>query len=279
MSDTHWQTPAAAGGERAIDWLALHSPLPRQRLKDAMEKGAVWLQRGRHEQRLRRATKALQDGDRLALYYNPELLSRQAPPPALLHDKGRFSVWDKAAGMLAQGTRYGDHCALLRHAEKQLAPRPAFLVHRLDREASGLMVVAHDRAAAAALSKLWQTRAITKRYAVTVVGNAGEPGSERMITTPLDGQAAETHFCVVSGSASETLLEVSITTGRKHQIRRHLAGVGLPVVGDWRYGSGGASLALRAVRLAFTDPWLRRETHFDAPLQQSPPPQRERTAS
>lgn len=267
MSGQQWTTEAARGGERAIDLLAAVSELPRQRLKDAMEKGAVWLERGRREQRLRRATKPLLAGDRLTLYYDAALLALAPPPARLLHDAGRYSVWDKPAGLLAQGTRYGDHCSLLRLAEKQLAPRPAFLLHRLDREASGLMVIAHDKHAAGALSALWQTRAVTKRYAVSVAGEAGPPGSERSVAAALDGQPAESHFRVVGSEAGEggsiSHLRVTIATGRKHQIRRHLAGIGLPVLGDWRYGRGGRPLALRAVEIEFVEPWSKRRVRFE----------------
>lgn len=263
MSGQSWRSAPAQGGERAIDLLAGVCDLPRQRLKDAMEKGAVWLERGRREQRLRRATKALQAGDRVALYYDAALLALTPPAPRLLHDAGRYSIWDKPAGLLAQGTRFGDHCSLLRLAEKQLAPRPAFLLHRLDREASGLMAIAHDKGAAAALSALWQTRAVTKRYAVSVRGDAGTIGSEQHTSVPLDGQPAETHYRVVGHGDGVTHLLVTIGTGRKHQIRRHLAGSGLPVVGDWRYGQGGGALALRAVELTFEEPWSRRTVCFE----------------
>src|SRR5690606_8635717 len=113
---------------------------PKGRIKDAMNKGAVWHKRGSKTRRLRRATQILSAGDELALYYNPDVLALVPPAPVLLADESQYSVWIKPAGLLAQGSQEGDHCALLRLAELALG-RPVFLVHRLDREAAGLMLI------------------------------------------------------------------------------------------------------------------------------------------
>lgn len=256
----------ATGGQRAIDVLAEHCPLPRQRIKDALTKGAVWLRRGGgREQRLRRATRVLQQGDQLSLYYDAEVLALVPPEPALLADEGDYSVWCKPAGMLAQGTRFGDHCALLHWSERAFdPPRTGFLVHRLDREAEGLMLIAHTRRAADALSQLWQSQQIHKQYAVTVTGQVGAPGERRRIDTALDGKTAITEFEVVDvdEAGGRSTLSVTLITGRKHQIRRHLAGIGHAVVGDYRYGRGGEPLALRAVALQFQCPLSRRARNY-----------------
>lgn len=240
---------------RAIDLLAEHCPLPRQRLKDALQKGAVWLEQGKRAQRLRRATKELPVGARLSLYYDAELLQRSVAAPTLLADESAYSVWFKPAGMLTQGTPFGDHCALLRLCEIHWQPpRPSFLVHRLDREAQGLVLIAHNPRAAALFSELWQQRQVQKRYEVIVEGCPAPIGEMQRIDAPLDGKPAQTEFTVTAVEGPRSTLAVDIITGRKHQIRRHLAGIGHPVVGDWRYGSGGEKLALTAVALAFRCP-------------------------
>lgn len=243
---------------RAIDWLAEACDLSRSQLKDAMNKGAVWLLRQRQRQRLRRATKCPQVGDTLELWYDPELLARTSPAPTLVADEGRYSVWSKPAGMLAQGNEYGDHCALLRFVEQQLRPqRLVFLVHRLDREASGLMLVAHDGRAAAALSELWSKRDVDKRYCVSVAGRWPQ-ADWSLLDGPLDGREALTEVRLLNylPDADRSDLEVRIHTGRKHQIRRHLAAAGFPVIGDYRYGRrrAGETLQLRATGLSFNCP-------------------------
>jgi tRNA pseudouridine32 synthase/23S rRNA pseudouridine746 synthase len=252
-------------GTRALDALASATQLPKLRLKDALNKGAVWLRGRGGEQRLRRATKSLRRGDQIALYYDEALLKLEPPQPQLIADEIAYSVWHKPAGLLAQGTRYGDHCALLRWCEKHFTPaRDCFLVHRLDREAEGLMLIAHTRKAADAFSKLWQQRDITKQYRVIAHGNIGAIGEQRVIELPLDDKPSRTEFQIVEYDAEDnrTTLDVTLITGRKHQIRRHLASIGFPVVGDYRYGEGGEPLALRAVSLAFRCPLNGREKFF-----------------
>lgn len=260
---------AVAAGETgtACDILAAASGLSKQRIKDAMAKGAVWHAPARGTaRRLRRATARVAAGDHLKLYYDPQLLQRVGDAPDMLMDCGRYSVWYKPPGLLTQGTSYGDHCALLRYVEQWARPhRGAWLVHRLDREAAGLVLVAHDRGAAAALSALFQTRDIEKMYAVEVSGAAGDTGSTRHIETPLDGDPAATVYTVIAYDAVRdvTCLQVHLITGRKHQIRRHLAGAGYPVVGDWRYGTGGGALQLVAMTLRFQCPLSSQGREFN----------------
>lgn len=244
----------------AIELLAEASGLPRGRIKDAMNKGAVWHQgKGRGRRRLRRATTRLRPGDRLALHYDPELLARQVAVPACVLDRGRYSAWDKPAGMVSQGTDFGDHCALPRWVERHFQPpRPVLLVHRLDREASGLMLLAHDRAVAARLSALFHEGRVYKRYRVEVRGDLSRPGTG-VIEQPLDGKPACTRYrCLGYDAAADvSRLDVEIDTGRLHQIRRHLADLGHPVMGDPRYGTGNrtrAGLRLRALELRFPCP-------------------------
>lgn len=286
MSAQEFHATAANNGERVIDVLSAQSGLPKLRLKDALAKGAVWLHRGKHETRLRRATKTLQAGDKVALYYDPDVLQRVPPTPTLLADERDYSVWYKPAGMLAQGTRYGDHCALLRWSELAFTPaRTGFLVHRLDREAEGLMIIAHSPRAAKALSLLWQQtemgqqtktgqqseseRGLQKIYTVCVEGLLGAIGLRRRLDAALDGKQSTTDIEVIAldTAKARTVLRINLITGRKHQIRRHLAGIGHPVIGDYRYGSGGEPLRLQASELKFLCPLRRSERHYRVPEQ------------
>lgn len=245
----------------AADYLALRTGISKARIKDAMNKGAVWVQRGKKRQRLRRATSMLAAGDRIELYYDEDVLARHVSVPILVHDAKHYSVWNKPAGMLTQGTEYGDHCSLLRQVELSFRmKREAYPVHRLDREASGLVLVAHTKQAAAKLSELFQKQAVEKVYQVVVLGVAGSPGKSGTIDHPLDGRNARTHYTVESVDVNSGIstLSVKIETGRLHQIRRHFAMIGYPVMGDPKYGQGNKNtdgLQLRAISLAFPCPF------------------------
>jgi tRNA pseudouridine32 synthase/23S rRNA pseudouridine746 synthase len=218
---------------------------------------------------LRRAKAELRDGDRIELHYDRAILALEPPVVRCIADRERYSVWFKPPGMLAQGNDFGDHCALLRIAEiAWQPPRKVWLIHRLDREASGLMVVAHTQPAAAQLSRQFQHNQVRKRYRVQVRGNIGaEYGPQGCIETPLDGKPAVTGFCVELWNAERNVstLAVEIRTGRLHQIRRHLAASGFPVIGDPRYGAGNkdaGGLRLAAVGLAFQCPVTRKPVEF-----------------
>ncbi|RJX35550.1 MAG: RluA family pseudouridine synthase [Desulfurivibrio sp.] len=252
----------------ACELLARKTGLAKGRIKDAMTKGAVWLKKRQGKlQRLRRATAAVKPGDQLAIHYDASLLALVPPRARCVSDQGHYSVWEKPAGLLAQGTQYGDHCSLLRQAELFFTPpRPVFLVHRLDREAAGLMLIAHSREAASRLSLLLQRNLIAKRYQVQVLGNmASRPG--KRIDLPLDGKAAVTEYEAIAYDpvTNTSKVMVRIHTGRLHQIRRHFALIGHPVMGDPRYGIGNKNqegLQLKADQLIFICPFAKQELVF-----------------
>lgn len=254
-------------GERAIDLLAEATPsLSRQQIKRAMQCGAVWMQHGGQHRRLRRVTQPMNKGEKLDLYYDDYLLSLEPPPAAMLADEQQYSVWYKPKGLLAQGTMFGDHCSLLYFAEKHFTPRrDCLLVHRLDNGADGLMLIAHSRRSAAVLSELFQKRSMEKHYRVTV---EGAPALQA-IDTPLDGKDAITRILSVTPDPAQdrSVLDVTIDTGRKHQIRRHLASIGHPVIGDREYGHGGGKQALQlsAISLAFLCPITNQQRLYQVP--------------
>ena len=150
-------------GESAIALLASASGLSRQGIKQVMQKGAVWLSRNGNTRRLRRAKHKLHSGDELHLYYDPVIQATVAPVPQLIADEGDYSVWYKPQGMYSQGTKWGDHCAIGRWVERHL-DRTTFTVHRLDRAATGLILLAHKKSSAAQLSALFAQREIKKLY-------------------------------------------------------------------------------------------------------------------
>lgn len=258
----------------AIDQIADVTELSKQRIKYAMKKGAVWLthagesDKGSHTQRLRRAKKHLKVGDTLHLYYDEKLLAVEPPTAILIADEGDYSIWYKPYGMLSQGSKWSDHCTINRWAEQHLTPeRPAFLVHRLDRAASGVILVAHKKGSAAALAKLFEKREIDKRYRIIVHGNFGV--YPRTINNEIDGRAASSRASLLNYDHEQdrSLLEVKIESGRKHQIRRHLAEIGFAVIGDRLYGEEDDSedLQLIAYRLSFVDPATHEPHDYQLP--------------
>jgi tRNA pseudouridine32 synthase/23S rRNA pseudouridine746 synthase len=243
-------------GETAINLLSNASTFSKSQIKDAMNKGAVWLKRGKQITRIRRATKNLLAGDILRLYYDAKILALKPVEPELIDDSGIYSLWYKPAGLLAQGSHYGDHCALERLVQQRL-DRDCFLIHRLDREADGLMVFAHNFKVAAKLSAQWQEGQVSKFYRVGVNGLLPLDNQWHEITKPLDGKNALTRYRVIhcDDANDRCVLDIELITGRLHQIRRHMAGISHPVIGDSRYGKRfGEDLQLTAYKLAFNCP-------------------------
>ena len=253
-----------------VDFLHQHSGLSKQQLKDAANKGAVLMRRAGSARRVRRAKTALRSGDRIELHYDRDLLALQPPAARCIADHGSYSLWYKPAGLLAQGNEFGDHCALTRQAELAWTPpRQVWVIHRLDREAAGLMLLAHSKQAAAKLSQQFQHNQVQKQYRVQVLGNIGAVlGQQGRIDQALDGKTALTDFHVLGWDAQtqRSTLQVTIHTGRLHQIRRHFAEAGFPVIGDPRYGTGNKTaegLRLVAVSLAFLCPQRRTQVVFE----------------
>ena len=159
-----------ASEQLAVELLAQASGLSKLRIKDAMQKGAVWLQRSRgsaagrnrsRPRRLRRVKAPLQPGDTLHLNFDEQVLAQQALPATQVASQAGYSVWDKPAGMLCQGSRWSDHTSLERWVAQQHPDSgPVFIVHRIDRMASGLVLLAHSQAMAAALSGLFANREV-----------------------------------------------------------------------------------------------------------------------
>lgn len=254
-----------ASGEQAplADFLSARTGLSKGRIKDALAKGAVQLGHPKLK-RVRRATLLLKAGERIELHYDEKILALKPAEPRLIAERPQYSVWFKPAGVLSEGTACGDHLAIARLVEVKTA-KPVYLVHRLDRETSGLMLLAHSPQAAARLSALFQKHLIEKRYLAEVKGRP-EP-AEGSINTPLDGKPANTTYRLLSYDASRdaALLDVSIAGGRLHQIRRHLDAIGCPVIGDPRYGRGNknaSGLRLAAVSLSFSCPFTGEDLNF-----------------
>jgi len=200
-------------------------------------------------------------------------------------------VIDKPAGLVVHpgaGNASGTLMNALLHHAPQLAGIPrAGIVHRLDKDTSGLLVVAKTLTAQTDLVRQMQARSVKRHYLALALGNVERDGTvdaplgrhavqrTKMAVVRAGGKEARTHYAVLERFARATLLECRLETGRTHQIRVHLASIKHPLAGDAAYGktkSGDARLdafprqALHAWRLALVHPATGAEMAWESPL-------------
>jgi len=222
------------------------------------------------------------------------------PLPAdlrVVHEDADLLVFDKPAGLLTIATeRERDRTAyrlLWDYLAGQTPPRRPFIVHRLDRDTSGLVVLAKSPAVKRRLQAQFEARTVERVYVALVEGrvrdDAGtlttrlvEDRSLRVRPARRGAAAAReaiTHYRVLERRADATLLEIALGTGRRRQIRVQLAALGHPIVGDADHGSRRLGrLRLHAARLTFVHPATGRHLSLDSPppsdLARRPPKDR-----
>lgn len=253
-------------GSRLGDFLTKLTNLTTAELSDAAAKGAVWVQRRGKGKilRIRNLQERVSQEDIIQLFYDPKVLKLpEVSQLEAVFESSHYGVWIKPAGVVPQGSQAGDHASVLRYVEKA-KKKEVYLVHRLDRETLGLMLVAYDSKAAALLSHFFLKNEIKKEYEAIVLGEM-EIGHKETIKASLDDKEAITHIEVLDSKNNRSHLRVMIETGRLHQIRRHLDFIGHPVMGDPKYGKGNKNregLKLVASSLSFTDPWSLKVQTF-----------------
>jgi 23S rRNA pseudouridine1911/1915/1917 synthase len=217
----------------------------------------------------------LHDGARVAVART----AAPSPPPEpadvaydVVYEDEHLMVVDKPAGVVTHPAP-GHHGVTL----AEVLPEGSRVVHRLDRDTSGLLLVARSEEALVALQRLMKAREITREYTALVEGHPDaesgtidapigrDRGNRTVMSTRTDrARDAVTHFEVVERLPRTTLLRVRLETGRTHQIRAHLAAIGHPVVGDPQYGGSGSGRRiglsrqfLHASSLMFSHPFTR----------------------
>jgi len=198
-------------------------------------------------------------------------------------------VVNKGYGLLSMGTdkvREGTAYSILREYLKWVDPRnKIFIVHRLDRDTSGLMMYAKNMEAKNTMQHNWNNMVIERKYLCVVEGYVEKnEGQIRSYLTenscfevystdnPEEGQLAVTRYKVIRRGKGRTMLEVSLDTGRKNQIRVHMKDLGHPIVGDRKYGAGSSPihrLCLHAQTLRFVHPVTRKDMNFQTPVPSS----------
>ncbi|MDQ6419594.1 RluA family pseudouridine synthase [Paenibacillus sp. LHD-117] len=204
----------------------------------------------------------------------------------ILHEDEDIIVIQKNAGLLsiasAQETEMTAYRQLMSHVRAKDPGSRVFVVHRLDRDTSGIMMFAKSEKVQQLLQNDWQDAVKERTYVALVEGKVKKPegtisswlresSTLKMYSSqrPNDGQHAVTHYKTIQSSSSFTLLEVQLETGRKNQIRVHMEDIGHPIVGDKKYGSKSKALnrlGLHARVLAFVHPSTGQPMRFETEI-------------
>lgn len=292
-SVTWLEIDEGAAGQRIDNFLLRHlKGVPKSHIYRILRSGEVRVNSGRVD-----ATCRLELGDKvrvppIRLATRTEAGGKtvgQFSGTALFEDDALLVV-DKPAGTAVHGGSGVSHGVIeqLRHARPDL--RFLELVHRLDRETSGVLLLAKKRSALTRLHAMMRDGQVEKHYFVLVKGRWPNPrqhvklplykylteSGERRVMVSEEGQASHTIFSLEKAWADFSLLDAELKTGRTHQIRVHLAHLGYPIAGDDKYGDfplnkqlakqGLKRMFLHAHRIAFAHPLTGEALVFEAPL-------------
>jgi len=274
--DLHLEVAEQQAGQRLDQLLAQVWPdFSRSRLAAWIRDGQVRLNGKQVKPR-----QAVQAGDRVRLL--TELVARaDAPEPQaialdILYEDGALIIVNKPPGLVVHpgsGNADGTLVNALLHRHPDLATLPrAGLVHRLDKDTSGCLVIARTPGSHRRLLAAMKKREINRRYLALVWGDLIAGGQvdapigrhpvdrRRQVVRP-DGRPALTHYRVRQRLAGASLLDVKLETGRTHQIRVHMAHIRHPIVGDPVYGRSGAPAGLSSAQRAAWQTFRRQALH------------------
>ena len=230
----------------------------------------------------------VQPGQTVQLDRSKQKMSFHSNDLGVVYEDPYLLVIDKRAGLLSMSNNTRQQTVqmvLNRYLEKGGSRCTSHLVHRLDRDTSGLMIYAKDVMTQRSLIEGWQQLVTDRRYVALVTGEFDKKQGairswltedKRFIThsSPTDngGKYAVTHYNVLRSGNGYSLVELDLETGRKNQIRVHMSDMGHPIVGDFKYGSSDESLrrmGLHAYILAFRHPVNGKYLRFETPIPES----------
>jgi 23S rRNA pseudouridine1911/1915/1917 synthase len=262
---TRFEVAADETGLRLDQVVPRHVALSRRKARAVIDVGGVFVDRAR----VKVAGRPVRAGQVIEVHVGGAIERSQPPPaPEIVFADDHVIVADKPAGLVTAPTPESDRGDLL----DQLARRygEVYLVHRLDLPTSGLLVFARTREANKRLGDAFVRHDVDREYRAVAVGEV----TPETVDRPIHGKRAVTHVGVVEPLAGATLVSARLETGRSHQIRIHLAGLGHPVAGDHQHGGELARtfvpraprLALHAAVLGFTHPASGERVRFERAL-------------
>jgi 23S rRNA pseudouridine1911/1915/1917 synthase len=254
-------------GLRLDQVIPRHVPgLSRRKARAVIDLGGVFVDRTR----VKVAGRPVRAGQLVEINIGGALERAHEVPlaPRLVHVDDHVIVVDKPAGLVTAPTPEASRGDLLDQLSRQHGE--VYLVHRLDLPTSGLLVFARTRDANKRLGDAFKMHDVDREYRAVAVGNV----ATQTIDRPIDRRRAVTHVEPLAPLAGATLLRVTLETGRTHQIRIHLAGIGHPVCGDRTHGGEieraflprPPRLALHAAILGFAHPATGERMRWDSPL-------------
>ena len=228
----------------------------------------------------------VQPGDEMSVNFTRPFVTFSHPRIRLVYEDDDIIVVHKGSGILSVGTDNrsdGTAYSIVRNYLKNKDPHlKLFIIHRLDRDTSGLMMFAKNIEAKEAMQHNWNNMVLSRTYVAVVEGKVEEEsGTVRSYLAetsqyevystqnPEEGQLAITRYKRLDCRHGYSLIELSLDTGRKNQIRVHMKDLGHPIVGDRKYGAKSSPLrrmALHARTLRFVHPVTRKDMLFETPI-------------
>lgn len=255
----------------------------RNSVKSILTRGQVMVD----DQLITKHNYPLQPGQKVKIQSNKAAINvSKLVGVSILHEDDDLIVINKDAGVLSVASeKEKDHTAyreITAYVKRSRPDNRIFVIHRLDRDTSGIMMFAKNEETQQALQSTWNESVKERLYTALVEGKVRpesgtitswltENSAFRVYSSPTDngGQLAVTHYRKVQGNKECTLLEVLLETGRKNQIRVHMEELGHPVMGDRKYGATGNPLrrvGLHATALSFVHPRTGEVVRFEAEI-------------